>query len=133
MLSIISSVVTILAFTTGISQFGSLTDALAGHLRNWLGHTPKLVALLVWDLGKLLWGCLVAAYRVVLLLVLPAVPSLSAVYLRALHTRLRTGRTPARSDDSPLFIALFMYLVAMMVFIVALNSNHELSLRLGMG
>jgi hypothetical protein len=131
-LSVTSSVITILAFTTGISRLGVPISELVKSIHNWSGKLPTVVAWPVWAIGWFLWGCLILAYRLALILGLPAVPALLVNYLGALYTRLWTGRT-TDSFGGPQFLALLLYIVSLFALIIVLDLNPTLGRRLGLG
>ena len=123
-LGIASSVVTILAFAFGVHRLADAKD----YLTRLAADAPAIIAwparLIVW----IAWLGIVFLYRIGIIFGLPLLPAIPALWLAGVWVRRRTP-----GSDTPFFIGLIVYFIAMFWLIVTLNNNASFSARLGMG
>ena len=128
LLSAISSIITIVAFTTGVPDLSLATASVRTYLSSLAADTPVVIRWLAQALAWLVWFAIVVLYRLAILFGLPLLPALPTFWIAGFWVRLRN-----RDPFVPLAVGFVVYFVALIWFIIALNSNRSFSVRLGMG
>ena len=129
-LAAIASIFSIVAFATGTPTLSSAVAAIQGYLTNLAPDTPAIIR---WPVQAGFWLLRLAfllLYRHAILFGVPLLAAVPAGWIVWFWIRF-SGKHD--DEDYAWFGGALVYMVALIWFVIALNSNRSFSIRLGMG
>ena len=128
LLSVVSSVITIFTFATGTADITSCAAMVKTYVTSIVADSPVVIRWPIKAIAWVAWYAVIILYRLAILFGLPLIPVLPIFLVTERSSRLKNW-----DPSAPLYCGFVVYTVALICFIIALNSNPAFSMRLGMG